>query len=191
MPDGLKRFRVINPLLEGSITYQVSLSAAKVYQSLKNGAIYLEDIASDTGLSANEIVSCLKELIELGAVGQDDDDLPDSFLGVKSQPLSEKMGYNFSMSSLPDMFAVNKDNLEKGRQEEKLLGRRKVNYLGSNLGSIMSDDNLMAMATPYGGSLPQPQAQQQPSSEEMAAFMQQLMMPQQQQQQPPMQQQKK
>jgi hypothetical protein len=191
MPDGLKRFRVINPLLEGSITYQVSLSAAKVYQSLKNGAIYLEDIASDTGLSANEIVSCLKELIELGAVGQDDDDLPDSFLGVKSQPLSEKMGYNFSMSSLPDMFAVNKDNLEKGRQEEKLLGRRKVNYLGSNLGSIMSDDNLMAMATPYGGSLPQPQAQQQPSSEEMAAFMQQLMMAQQQQQQPPMQQQKK
>jgi hypothetical protein len=191
MPDGLKRFRVINPLLEGSITYQVSLSAAKVYQSLKNGAIYLEDIASDTGLSANEIVSCLKELIELGAVGQDDDDLPDSFLGVKSQPLSEKMGYNFSMSSLPDMFAVNKDNLEKGRQEEKLLGRRKVNYLGSNLGSIMSDDNLMAMATPYGGSLPQPQAQQQPSSEEMAAFMQQLMMAQQQQQQPPVQQQKK
>lgn len=181
MSDGLNRYRVINSLLEGSITYQVSLSAAKVYQSIKNGAVYAEDIAQDTALSKEEIINCLKELIALGAIGEDYDDLPDSFLGVKSQPLSEKMGYNFSMSSLPDLFAVNKDNLEKGRQEEKALGRRKVNYLGSNLGSIMSDDNLMAMATPYGGSLPQPQTQQQPSQEEIAAFMQQLMMVQQQQ----------
>lgn len=183
MADGLKRYRVTNPLMEGSVTYQSSLSAAKVYQSVKNGAVYLEDIAQDTGMSANEITLCLKELIDLGAVGEDDDDLPDSILGVESQPLSEKMGYNFSMSSLPDLFAVNKDNLEKGRQEEKRLGRRKVNYLGSNLGAILSDDNIMAMATPYNsGSSSQQQVQ--PSQEEIAAFMQQLM---QQQSQPAVQ----
>lgn len=183
MSDGLKRYRVINSLLEGSVTYQVSLNAAKVYQSIKNGATYLEDIVQDTDLSAEEIASYLKELISLGAVGEDDDDLPDSFLGVKSRSLSEEKGYNFSMSSLPDLFAVNKDNLESVRQEKKMQGRRKVNYLGSNLGSILSDDNLMAMATPFGGSLPQAPAKTQPSQEEIAAFMQQLMMAQQAQQQ--------
>jgi hypothetical protein len=183
MSDGLKRYRVMNPLLEGSITYQVSLNAAKVYQSIKNGAVYLEDIAQDTGMSAGDISLYLKELFTLGAIGEDDDDLPDSFLGVKSRSLSDKKGYNFSTSSLPDLFAVNKDNLEKGRQEEKRLGRRKVNYLGSNLSAILSDDNIMAMATPYGGSLPQQTVAPQISQEEMAILMQQLMSSQQQQSQ--------
>lgn len=167
-----KRYKATSPWLGMSVAYQVSVDAARVYESIRNGAIYMEDIVADTNIPAGEISPFMKELMDVGAVIEDDDDLPDT-LGLESLDFHREKGYDFSVSSLPDLFAVNKKNLDRARDElRKEKGKPKP--MPTNLMNIMGDDNLAAIVTPN-----QP-VSKTPSQEEIIAFMQQMAMAQQQ-----------
>jgi hypothetical protein len=171
-----KRYVASSPWLGMSVAYQVSLDAARVYESIRNGANYVEDITYDTNIPVAELSPFLQELITLGAVWEDDDDLPES-LGIDSMPLTKEKGYNFSKTSFPDLFAVNKANLSRAREEIR-RERGKPKTMPTNLMNIMKDDNLAAIISP--NSLPS--SAKTPSPEELAVLMQQMMMAQQVQQ---------
>lgn len=176
-----KRYQATSPWLGMSVAYQVSLDASRVYESIRNGALYMEDIVADTNIPAGEIPPLVKELIDVGAVTEDDDDLPDSF-GLDSKPFDKEKGYNFSASSLPDLFAVNKKNLSLAREEIRSQ-RGKPKPMPTNLMNILGDDNLSAMVIPNS-----PKGKP-PSQEELMAFVQQMAQQQQMMQQQQMQQQ--
>ena len=162
-----KRYKATSPWLGMSVAYQVSLDAARVYESIRNGSIYMEDIVADTNIPAGEIAPFMKELIDLGAVEEDDDDMPET-LGWET---NRAKGYDFSVSSLPDLFAINKKNLDRARDE---LKKEKPKPMPTNLMNIMGDDNLAAIV------IPDQPAAKAPSQEEIIAFMRQMAMAQQQ-----------
>ena len=129
----------------------------------------MEDIVADTNIPEGEIPSLVKELTEVRAVTEDDG-LPNFFAGmheVESKTLGKEKGYDFSVSSLPDLFAVNKKNLNLAREEIRSR-RGKPKPMPTNLMNILGDDNLAAMV------IPNSPKSKPPSQEELMVFVQQM-----------------
>lgn len=156
-----KCYRAIYPWLGMSVAYQVSLDAARVYEAIRNGDAYVEDISVDTNIPVGELSIFLQELIAAKAIYEDSNYSPNGF--------GTPLGMDLSIGKL---------------YEEDSTVRRSRDHrpMPTNLMNIMSDQNLAAIVIP---DYVVPQASQssptsQPTQEEMAAFMQLMTMQQQQ-----------
>jgi len=154
-----KCYRAAYPWLGMSVSYQVSLDAARVYESIRNGSAYLEDIAADTNIPIAELSVFLQELMKANAIYEDNNDSPNGFGTTK--------GMDLAIGNLYE----NERNVQRRPRDRRVMP--------TNLMNIMKDENLAAIVIP---DYAVPVSPSQPSQEEMAAFMQQLMMAQQAQQ---------
>lgn len=146
-------YRAVYPWLGMSVAYRVSLDAARVYESIRNGSAYLEDISADTNIPVVELFPFLQELIKANAIYADNNQSPNGF--------GTSQGMDYSIGNL----------YEEDRPEIRKPKDRRP--MPTNLMNIMSDQNLAEIVVP-DYVVPSDTQQQQPTQEQLAALMQMM-----------------